>query len=108
MTGRTFWIGKGVPAPPINLKHIKYVVSFLLKNSTNLENLAANFFSINSLKNVFAKKYNDKPPSVFPKTSIIAPNHLPKIKPIIKVGKNIGHNNRFKKTVIKKKIIVIK
>ena len=54
-TGKTFCIGKGVPPPPINLKHIKYSVSFLLKKLINLENLVLNFFSIKSLKKVFAK-----------------------------------------------------
>ena len=54
-TGKTFCTGKGAPPPPINLKHIKYNVSFLLKKSINLENLVLNFFSIKSLKNVFAR-----------------------------------------------------
>ena len=105
ITGKTFWTGKGVPPPPINLKHIKYIVSFLLKNSIKLENFAANFFSIISLKKVFAKRYTKVHPSVFPKTRIAVPNHLPKIKPINKVGNNIGHNITFKNAQIRKKII---
>ena len=107
-TGKMFCIGKGVPPPPINLKHIKYIVSFLLKKSINLENFVLNFFSTKLLKKVFAKRYNRNPPSVFPNININVPNHLPNIKPIIKVGNNIGHNNKFKKMVIIKKIIVRK
>ncbi len=106
--GKMFCIGKGAPPPPINLKHIKYINSFCLKKSTNLENLALNFFSIKSLKKVFAKRYNKNPPIVLPNININVPNHLPKIKPIIKVGNNIGHNNKFKQIVIIKKIIVRK
>ena len=97
-----------MPPPPINLKHIKYIVSFLLKKFINLENFVLNFFSIKSLKKAFASWYNKSPPSVFPNISINVPSHLPKIKPIIKVGNSIGHNNKFNKIVIIKKIIVRK
>ena len=83
-TGKTFCMGKGVPPPPMNLKDIKYNVSFLLKKTINLENFVLNFFSIKSLKKVFARRYNRNPPRVFPNTSIKVPSHLPKIKPIIK------------------------
>ena len=60
------------------------------------------------LKKVFVKRYNRNPPIVFPNININVPNHLPNIKPIIKVGNNIGHNKKFKKIVIIKKIIVRK
>ena len=55
-----------------------------------------------------AKRYNKKPPIVFPNININVPSHLPKIKPIIKVGNNIGVNNKFKKIIMIKKIIVRK
>ena len=64
-TGKMCCIGKGVTPPPINLKHIKYNVSFFLKKSINLENLVLNFASTKSLKKVFDKRYNKKQPNVF-------------------------------------------
>ncbi len=68
ITGKRFCIGKGVPPPPISLKNIKYIASFLLKNSINLVNFVVNFFDTNSLKKAFAKRYNKVAPIVFPKT----------------------------------------
>ena len=87
---------------------MKYSTSFLLKKLINFENLTENLFCIKSLKKALAKRYNKNPPIVFPKTNIDVPSHLPKINPIIKVGKSIGVNNKFKKIVTMKKEIVRK
>ena len=56
-----------------------------------------NFFSIKSLKKVFARRYSKNPPSVFPNININVPNHLPKIKP---PTKKIGDPKPKSKTQI--------
>ena len=104
-TGKMFCIGKGAPPPPINLKHIKYINSFCLKKSTNLENLALNFFSIKSLKKVFAKRYNKNPPIVLPNININVPNHLPKIKPPSKATGLPNPSKRIQKIVKAKNLM---
>ena len=102
------------PEPPrVNIPGEKMptlieVFNLILKKFINLEIFFANFFFINSLKKVFAKRYNKTPPIVLPQTKIRVPSHLPKIKPITKVGRDMGHINTFNKIVIIKKIIVRK
>ena len=75
-------------------------------------NLSKNFFLTNSFKKKFAKIYKKVAPILSPKTTIITPNHLPKINPpnkatgapkprngnthkIIKIKKNKDNINRL-------------
>ena len=56
-------------------------MSFLIKNSFNLENFGANLFFIVSLKKKPTNIYNSAAPIVVPIKTRTIPHHFPKTKP---------------------------
>ena len=100
--GNTFCTAYGVPPPPINRKHIKYKVSFLLKISFNLKNLGISFSLIKSLKKIPTRKYNSVAPIVVEMRTNEMPHHLPKTKPA-KIKRGMAKPKKRTQTMQKKK-----
>ena len=90
--------------PPTNLYIKKNINSFFLNLSLRLLKRLENFALIISLKKKLAKIYKRVAPVDRPRTTIIVPNHFPKIKP---PTKNIGEPNpsRRTQTIVQKKNI---